>query len=103
MGDDYNLAEITISCLVWGHTLGLGKSQSHHLLAQLNILGTQHPTMLQWQWMDLPSVNFILEKQFILHCGQSVIKQESQRNESAKSIPFSSFLLFLQLLCLILI
>lgn len=44
-----------------------------------------------------------LQKQIVLHCGQSIIKQESQRNGSAKPIPFSSFLLFLQLLCLILI
>lgn len=84
----------------------LGRSQSHHLLGQLNIVGTQHPTistLLQWRWMDLPSMNFILGKQFVLHCGQSIIKKGSQMDDSAKPTPFSLFLLFLQLLCLILI
>lgn len=83
---------------VWCGATRPWENQSHHLLGQLNIVGTQHPTistLLQCQWMDLPSTSFILEKQFVLHCGQSVIQQESQRDESAKPTPFSSFLLFL--------
>lgn len=49
-------------------------------------------------WIYLPWTLYLRN-----NCGQSVIEQESQRDESAKPIHFSSFLLFLQLLCLILI
>lgn len=37
-------------------------------------------------WSDLPSMNFLLEKQFSLYCGQSLIKQEYQMDESAKHL-----------------
>lgn len=52
VGDDYTPAEITISCLVWGHALDLGGNQSYHLLGQLNTVGTQHPAYIAAVAMD---------------------------------------------------